>query len=115
MNCPSYPDKFGAKVYKIARDPQGTRLTYMKITGGTLTSRMQITPDEKINQIRIYSGEKYTTVNEVPAGGICAVTGFDSAYAGQSVGSDTESEIPMLEPVMTYQLVLPEGTDALLN
>jgi len=114
MNCPSYPDKFGAKVYKIARDPQGTRLAYMKITGGTLTSRMQITPDEKINQIRIYSGEKYTTVNEVPAGGICAVTGFDSAYAGQSVGSDTESEIPMLEPVMTYQLVLPEGTDALL-
>ena len=85
----------------------------MKITGGTLTSRMQITPDEKINQIRIYSGKKYTTVNEVPAGGICAVTGFDSAYAGQSVGSDTESEIPMLEPVMTYQLVIPEGTDAL--
>ena len=69
MNCPSYPDKFGAKSTRFARDPQGTRLAYMKITGGTLTSRMQITPDEKINQIRIYSGEKYTTVNEVPAGG----------------------------------------------
>lgn len=108
-----YPEKFGAKVFKIARDVSGNRLTYLKVTGGCLSTRMQITPEEKVNQIRIYSGEKYTTVNELQAGGICAVTGFDSSFAGQSIGSDTKSSVPMLEPVMTYQLILPDNIDAL--
>lgn len=106
-----YPEQFGAKVFKIARDASGNRLTYLKVTGGRLCARMQITPDDKINQIRIYSGEKYTAVNEAEAGAVCAVTGFDTSFAGQSVGSDTESCVPMLEPVMTYRLILPENTD----
>lgn len=106
-----YPEQFGAKVFKIARDASGNRLTYLKVTGGRLCARMQITPDDKISQIRIYSGEKYTAVNEAEAGAVCAVTGFDTSFAGQSVGSDTESCVPMLEPVMTYRLILPENTD----
>ena len=109
-----YPDTFGAKVYKITRESQGNRLTHLKITGGTLSARMPINDNEKINQIRIYSGEKFTAVNDVTAGDICAVTGLESTYAGQSLGKNSESDIPMLEPVLTYQLLLPEDSDPLL-
>lgn len=109
-----YPDSFGAKVYKITRDSQGNRLTHLKVTGGTLSARMPINDNEKINQIRIYSGEKFSPVNEINAGGICAVTGLESTFAGQSLGKDLEANIPMLEPVLTYQLLLPEDADPLL-
>lgn len=114
MKAPNYPSSFGAKVYKITRDSQGARLTHLKITGGTLTSRMTVTETEKINQIRLYSGDKFTTANELCAGEICAVTGLESTFAGQSLGDDIPSNIPLLEPVMTYKLLLPDGTDPLL-
>ncbi len=114
MKAPDYPSSFGAKVYKITRDSQGARLTHLKITGGTLTSRMTVTETEKINQIRLYSGDKFTTANELCAGEICAVTGLESTFAGQSLGDDIPSNIPLLEPVMTYKLLLPDGTDPLL-
>lgn len=114
MKAPDYPSSFGAKVYKITRDSQGARLTHLKITGGTLTSRMTITETEKINQIRLYSGDKFTTANELCAGEVCAVTGLESTFAGQSLGDDIPSNIPLLEPVMTYKLLLPDGTDPLL-
>lgn len=109
----SYPDEFGAKVFKISHDSQGNRLTHLKITGGTLNTKMAVTDTEKINQIRIYSGEKYSAVNQVNAGGICAVTGLDTSFAGQSLGKVTAAYIPMLEPVLTYKLLLPDNTDAL--
>ena len=114
MKPKEYPAAFGAKVYKITRDNQGTRLTHLKITGGSLSSRMTITDTEKINQIRLYSGEKYTTANEVTAGEVCAVTGLDSSFAGQSLGTDIPSNIPLLEPVLTYKLLILDGTDPLL-
>ena len=109
-----YPAEFGAKVYKITRDAQGNRLTHLKITGGKLVSRMSVNDTEKINQIRLYSGEKHTTANELSAGEICAVTGLESTFAGQSLGSDIPSNIPLLEPVMTYKLLILDGTDPLL-
>ena len=109
-----YPAEFGAKVYKITRDTQGNRLTHLKITGGTLSSRMSITDTEKVNQIRLYSGEKFTAANEATAGEICAVTGLESTFAGQSLGSDVPTSIPLLEPVLTYKLLILDGTDPLL-
>lgn len=114
MKPKAYPTEFGAKVYKITRDAQGSRLTHLKITGGALTSRMSVTDTEKINQIRLYSGDKFTSANEVTAGEICAVTGLDSTFAGQSLGNDIPSNIPLLEPVMTYKLLILDGTDPLL-
>ncbi|MBR6535653.1 MAG: TetM/TetW/TetO/TetS family tetracycline resistance ribosomal protection protein [Lachnospiraceae bacterium] len=114
MKPTDYPAEFGAKVYKITRDIQGSRLTHLKITGGTLSSRMSVTDAEKINQIRLYSGDKFTSANEVTAGEICAVTGLESTFAGQSLGNDIPSNIPLLEPVMTYKLLILDGTDPLL-
>ncbi len=114
MKAKHYPETFGAKVYKITRDTQGNRLTHLKVTGGTLTSKMSVTDTEKINQIRVYSGEKFSAVNELAAGEICAVTGLDSTFAGQSLGADIPSDIPLLEPVMTYQLLILDGTDPLV-
>ncbi len=114
MKLKSYPDTFGAKVYKITRDAQGNRLTHLKITGGSLASRMSINENEKINQIRLYSGEKFATANEVTAGEVCAVTGLESSFAGQSLGADIPSNIPLLEPVLTYKLLILDGTDPLL-
>lgn len=104
-----YPDVFGAKVYKIARDGQGSRLTYLKVTGGKLRVK-DILPDtgEKINQIRLYSGDKYETVQEVRAGRVCAVTGPEQTRPGQGIGSEKSSDLPVLEPVLTYSLELPE-------
>lgn len=110
----SYPEEFGAKVYKIARDPQGNRLTYLKVTGGVLKVRDLIRyqdVEEKVSQIRIYSGEKYDAVQEVSAGRVCAVTGLTKTYPGEGLGAEPPSEGPVLTPVLNYQLILPEGCD----
>ena len=103
--------EFGAKVFKIFRDDKGERLTFLKVTGGKLTVKMPINKEEKINQIRIYSGAKYETVNEVEPGGVCAVTGLSSSYIGQGLGREKGTLAPFLEPVLTYQMILPEGAD----
>ncbi len=103
----SYPDSFGAKVYKIARDAQGTRLTYLKVTGGTLKVKDVPVDGEKVNQIRMYSGAKYETVNEVKAGEVCAVTGLGKTFPGQGFGIEPKSALPVLEPVLGYRLELP--------
>ena len=116
-----WPASFGAKVYKISRDTQGARLTHLKVTGGVLRVRDLLTGcrpggsdawEEKADQLRIYSGGKYTTVNEVPAGGVCAVTGLSQTYPGQGLGIEAESEQPALEPVLTFRVGLPQGPDA---
>lgn len=117
-----YLKEFGAKVFKIARDEQGNRLTYLKITGGSLKVKDTLTGtsdirqsdtqngiwEEKINQIRIYSGAKYETVNEVTAGKVCAVTGLTQTSPGKGLGKEKDSEIPILEPVLNYQIQLPD-------
>ena len=103
--------EFGARVFKISRDDKGERLTFLKVTGGKLVVKMPINKEEKINQIRIYSGVKYEAVNEVEAGGVCAVTGLSSSYIGQGLGVEKGTAAPFLEPVLTYQMILPEGAD----
>ena len=114
----SYPESFGAKIYKITRDSQGERLSHMKITGGALKVKSVLsngkpgesgegTWQEKVNQIRIYSGEKYTMVSEVKAGTVCAVTGLTATYPGQGLGSEQASDMPVLEPVLSYRIGLP--------
>jgi len=111
----AYPDDFGAKVFKITRDAQGNRLTHMKITGGVLKVKDIIKThgtEEKINQIRIYSGEKYLTESVLEAGAICAVTGLTKTKPGDGIGAQAESNPPHLEPVLAYQVILPEGVDA---
>ena len=107
---PDYPSEFGAKVYKIARDEKGSRLTYMKITGGTLKVK-QLLGDEKADQIRVYSGARFETVQEAPAGTVCAVTGLTSTYAGQGIGAEPDSSLPVLEPVLNYHVILPPDRD----
>ena len=108
----TYPAEFGAKVYKITRDNQGNRLTYLKVTGGRLKVKDVVEGlNEKINQIRIYSGEKYETVKEVEAGRVCAVTGLENTRPGQGIGAEEESDLPVLEPVLTYQILLPDDCD----
>lgn len=125
----SYPESFGAKIYKITRDSQGERLSHMKITGGALKVKSILSNgkpgesgediwQEKVNQIRIYSGEKYTMVSEVKAGTVCAVTGLTATYPGQGLGSEQASDMPVLEPVLSYRIGLPEevnGHQALLQ
>lgn len=107
-----YPQAFGAKVYKIARDSQGNRLTYLKVTGGSLRVKEVLADTgEKVNQIRIYSGEKYELVQKVSAGQVCAVTGPEQTRPGQGLGAEKASELPVLEPVLTYSLELPEDCD----
>ena len=103
--------EFGARVFKISRDDKGERLTFLKVTGGKLVVKMPINKEEKINQIRIYSGAKYEAVNEVEEGGVCAVTGLSSSYIGQGLGVEKGTAAPFLEPVLTYQMILPEGVD----
>lgn len=125
---PDYPSEFGARVFKISRDPQGNRLTFLKVTGGTLASKMLLGSNalltdeetastdlepEKVNQIRVYSGEKFTAINEASAGTVCAITGIERSKPGQSYGNDTGSHVPMLEPVLVYKLEIKDGTDAL--
>lgn len=106
----AYGDQFSARVYKITRDSQGNRLTHMKITGGCLQVKdvMADCHGEKINQIRLYSGEKYESVKQVEAGMICAVTGLSDTFAGQGLGMEQDTVLPFLEPVLTYAILLPE-------
>ncbi len=123
---PVYGEAFGAKVFKIARDEQGNRLTYMKVTGGNLKVKTALTNapqgelfkgslenvwEEKVNQIRLYSGQKFEAVNEVDAGTICAVTGLSETWPGEGLGIEQTSSSPILEPVLSYQIILPEGCD----
>lgn len=108
-----YPDKFSAKVYKINRDSQGNRLTYIKVTGGVLRVKDIIDDsEEKINQIRIYSGDKYRTANEIYSGEVCAVTGLTKTYSGENLGIENENNDVILEPVLMYRVVLPQEIDA---
>ncbi len=107
---PVYGPAFGARVYKISRDSHGDRLTHVKVTGGTLRVRDSI-GDEKIGQIRIYTGGKYETVQEVQAGTVCALTGLNATCGGQGLGFERKSGTPFLEPVMRYRVVLPEDAD----
>ena len=111
---PKYPADFGARVYKIARDAQGTRLTYLKVTGGSLKVKALLSGSdstgewsEKADQLRIYSGEKYKLTESVPAGSVCAVTGLERTFPGQGLGGEALAEPPVLEPVLTYQILLP--------
>lgn len=108
-----YPEAFGAKIFKITRDGQGNRLTHLKVTGGVLKVRTLLTDSqEKVNQIRIYSGEKFEAVQEAAAGMICAVTGLQESRPGEGLGIDSDSGAPLLVPVLTYRMLLPEGCDA---
>ena len=117
-----YGSGFGAKVYKITRDPQGTRLTWLKITGGSLKVRASISyvnqkgesAEEKVLQLRLYSGDKFTAPEEVAAGCLCAVTGLSGTYIGQGLGTEPAGVPPMMEPVMTYRVNLPKGADPAL-
>lgn len=106
---PLYGENFGARVYKISRDAQGNRLTHMKITGGVMKVKMPLENGEKADQIRIYSGAGFETVNEIGAGRICAVTGLAETWAGEGIGFEGQGAAPVLEPVLTYQIELPEG------
>ena len=113
---PDYPDEFGAKVFKIAEDNQGNRLTFLKVTGGSLKVREVLKSDknvnaEKVNRIRVYSGEKFTAIDEAAAGTVCAVTGITFAKPGDGLGAQADSDLPMLEPVLTYRVDLLDGTD----
>lgn len=108
---PEYQKEFAGKVYKITRDDAGQRLTHMKLTGGELKLRDEIEGIGKVNEIRVYSGEKYTLQQEVKAGDICAVPGFTDTYAGQGVGKEADFCANQLAPVCNYQILLPEGTD----
>lgn len=104
-----YEDTFGAKVYKISRDLNDNRLTHMKITGGKLRVKDYIEKyNEKINQIRIYSGNRFTSVSEVSAGDVCVVTGLTKTYAGEGLGVEVQSDIRLLEPVMTYRMIIED-------
>ena len=115
----NYPDAFGARVYKISRDPQGVRLTWLKITGGKLRVRESINyvnrkgdpVEEKALQLRLYSGDKFTAPEEVSAGTLVAVTGLSGTFVGQGLGAEPAGTPPMLEPVMTYRVELPRGCD----
>jgi ribosomal protection tetracycline resistance protein len=113
-SIPCYPDEFGAKIFKITRDEKGNRLTHMKLTGGKLKVKDVLTNnvwEEKVNQIRIYSGQKFEAVNELEAGSVVAVTGLSQTRPGEGLGIEKASDTPILEPVLSYQIILPEGYD----
>lgn len=115
-----YPDKFGAKVFKISEDEQGKRLTHMKITGGSLRVRDRIDGrersgeawSEKADRLRVYSGDKARMIDDALPGMVCAVSGLTKTYPGEGLGCEPDSDIPVLEPVLTYSVVLTDGTDA---
>ena len=109
--CPVYGREFGARVYKISRDAQGNRLTHMKITGGILKVKTLLETGEKVDQIRIYSGTGYESVQSVQAGSICAVTGLSKTSSGDGLGMEGVGAEPVLEPVLNYEIKLPEGTN----
>lgn len=115
---PEYPKAFGAKVFKIAHDNQGARLTYLKITGGALPVKMVLKGGagenvwaEKADQLRIYSGGKFRLAEEVTAGGVCAVTGLTHTYPGQGLGAEEDTPAPVLESFLTYQVFLSDGME----
>ena len=113
-------EEFAAKVFKISEDEQGNRLTHLKITGGVLNVKETLTSsgadneewEEKVNQIRVYSGAKYKTIEQAPAGTVCAVTGLTKTFPGEGLGAESDCESPALEPVLTYSVELPDGCDA---
>ncbi|NLP33810.1 MAG: GTP-binding protein [Clostridiales bacterium] len=129
-----YPESFGAKIFKISRDDQGNRLTHMRITGGNISVKMLLTNrkgeskekavgkeveenideiwEEKVDQIRIYSGTKYETVDQADAGTICAVTGLGNTYPGEGLGIEAGADMPILQPVLNYQILLPPEYNA---
>lgn len=112
--APEYPGEFGARVFKISRDDQGTRLTHLKLTGGSLKVRDLVSSgdwEEKVNQIRLYSGDKFTAVSKVDAGMVCAVTGLTKTRPGEGLGIENDGAQPLLEPVLSYQILLPAGVD----
>lgn len=114
---PTYTEEFGARVFKIARDDQGNRLTYLKITGGSIRTRDVITGkdpenwEEKITQIRIYSGDRYEPAPQANAGSVCAVTGLTHTFPGQGLGREPGGAKPVLQPALTYQIQLPDSCD----
>lgn len=108
---PEYPDEFAAKVFKISRDEQGSRLTHIKITGGSLKVKTSFGEKEKVDQIRVYSGAKYGMQDVAEAGTVCALTGLSETAAGQGLGEEKDLEAPLLEPVLSRSVILPEGTD----
>ena len=108
---------FGAHVFKIARDEKGARLTFLKVTGGTLTVKQTLSGEgweEKANQLRLYSGSKFTLLQQAPAGTVCAVTGLSKTMPGDIFGRETAAQAPALQPVLEYRLLLDDGTDAAL-
>ena len=109
MTAPAYPEEFAARVFKIARDGVD-RLTYLKVTGGQLKVR-GLVGEEKVNQIRVYSGTRYQTLSEAPAGTVCAITGLTRTRPGDVLGAERPSLPPELDPVLTYQVILPPGCD----
>ena len=117
--APEYPSEFGAKVFKISRDAQGGRLTWLKVTGGALRVKALLSYraqnqdyQEKADQLRLYSGIKFRTLEKAGAGSVVAVTGLSHSYVGLGLGTEAEASAPLLQPVLTYQLVLPDGADA---
>ena len=111
---PEQSADFGAVIYKITTDDQGARLTHMKINSGSLKVKSLLDcggKQEKVNQIRIYSGAKFSTADEAPAGTLCAVTGLTASRAGEGIGVERDREAPLLEPVLTYRMILPPKTD----
>lgn len=113
-SCPDYTKDFGAKVFKISRDETGVRMTHLKITGGNLKIRdsLSLDSDEKINQIRLYSGSKFEALKEAEPGMVVAITGISDTKPGQVFGTASDSVLPLLEPVLTYRILLPFGTDS---
>ena len=111
-------EAFGAKVFKVSQDEQGARLTWLRVTGGELKVKAQLTGEadgepwaEKANQLRLYSGAKYTLTETIGPGQVCAVTGLTKARPGEGLGAERDSDLPVLEPVLSYQVLLPEGAD----
>ena len=111
-------EAFGAKVFKVSQDEQGNRLTWLRVTGGALKVKAQLTGEadgepwaEKANQLRLYSGAKFTLAECIGPGQVCAVTGLTKAHPGEGLGAERDSDLPVLEPVLSYQVLLPEGAD----
>ena len=111
-------EAFGAKVFKVSQDEQGNRLTWLRVTGGALKVKVQLTGEvdgepwaEKANQLRLYSGAKFTLAECIGPGQVCAVTGLTKARPGEGLGAERDSDLPVLEPVLSYQVLLPEGAD----
>ena len=111
-------EAFGAKVFKVSQDEQGARLTWLRVTGGELKVKAQLTGEadgepwaEKANQLRLYSGAKYTLTEAIGPGQVCAVTGLTKTRPGEGLGAERDSDLPVLEPVLSYQVLLPEGAD----